>query len=237
MKLKSVKVRATAHRGRSGKHGAYTPKHNDRNFDASRSEHIDHEKSCQNTYWHCYKKTAPHLAFEDAEKRFYNENFAEALEMKNKRYIKSRHKERVKTMDEYRTSERHCPEEIIFQLGAHDQKRPSSRLLWNIIAEFSEWQKSLWYDKRSEARIVPLDMALHLDEPNAADHVHLRQVYIAKNKDGFWEVNQEECLKRIGIERGDQSKERGRYNNRKKTFTQIARNKFIEIAKAHYSQW
>lgn len=76
-------------------------------------------------------------------------------------------------------------------------------------------------------------MALHRDEPDAADHIHLRQVYMVKNKDGFWEANQEETLKRIGIERGDTSKERGRYNNRKKKFTEIARAKFIEIAKSH----
>lgn len=56
---------------------------------------------------------------------------------------------------------------------------------------------------------------------------------MVKNENGFWEVNQEECLRRIGIERGNMDKERGRYNNRKKVFTELARAKFIEIAKAH----
>ena len=34
-------MKATRHNGRSGKHGSYNPKHNDRQFDISHSEHID----------------------------------------------------------------------------------------------------------------------------------------------------------------------------------------------------
>ena len=35
--------RATRHNGRAGKHGVYNPKHNDREFDVTQSEHIDLE--------------------------------------------------------------------------------------------------------------------------------------------------------------------------------------------------
>lgn len=232
MNKQVVKVRATAHRGRTGKHGAYNPKHNDRNFDVRKSDHIDIAKSTKNLYWHCYRQTMPNMTFEDAESKFYEEHFSDALSQKNAHYIKNRHKERVQTMDEYRMSDRYCPEEIIYQLGDASQQRPSSNTLIQIINEFNLWQRSLWYEKRNVVRICILTMALHRDEPNAADHVHIRQVYMVKNKDGYWEVNQEEALKRIGIERGDPSKERGRYNNRKKKFTEIARAKFIEIAKS-----
>lgn len=233
MSNKSIKVRATAHRGRTGKHGAYNPKHNDRNFDVSRSDHIDINKADENVYWHCYQSESPDITFEEVEKKFYTDFFSEALERKNQNYIKNRHKERVQTMDEYRTSERYCPEEVIFQLGTREQERPPSKVLWEIVAEYVQWQKGLWYDKRNKVKIIVLDVSLHRDEPFSADHVHLRQVYMVKNKDGFWEVNQEEALKRIGIERGNLDKERGRYNNRKKVFTEIARSKFIEIAKEH----
>ena len=34
-------MRLTRHNGRSGKNGAYNPKHNDRRFDLENSEHID----------------------------------------------------------------------------------------------------------------------------------------------------------------------------------------------------
>ena len=47
-------MRASRHNGRSGKHGIYDAKHNDRNFDVSNSEHIDAEKTKRNIYWDCY---------------------------------------------------------------------------------------------------------------------------------------------------------------------------------------
>ena len=34
-------MRATRHNGRSGSHGTYNVKHNDRNFDVKNSDHID----------------------------------------------------------------------------------------------------------------------------------------------------------------------------------------------------
>ena len=232
MSKQVVKVRVTAHRGRSGRNGAYNPKHNDRNFDVRKSDHIDMAKSTENMYWHCYRQTIPNMTFEDAESKFYEEYFSDALSQKNARYIKNRHKERIQTMEVYRKSERYCPEEIIYQLGEVSQQRPSSNTLIQIINEYNRWQRSLWYEKRNVVRISVLTMALHRDEPNAADHVHIRQVYMVKNKDGHWEVNQEQALKKMGIELSNPNEEKGRYNNRKKAFTEMARNKFVEIAKS-----
>ena len=37
-------MRVSRHNGRSGKHGVYNPKHNDRRFDVQHSEHIDPER-------------------------------------------------------------------------------------------------------------------------------------------------------------------------------------------------
>lgn len=39
--MSKEKMRASRHNGRSGKHGVYDVKHNDRNFDVANSEHID----------------------------------------------------------------------------------------------------------------------------------------------------------------------------------------------------
>ena len=38
-------MKLTRHNGRAGKNGAYNPKHNDRSFNISNSEHIDEKKS------------------------------------------------------------------------------------------------------------------------------------------------------------------------------------------------
>ena len=54
MKGKMV-MKATRHNGRSGKHGTYDAKHNDRRFDVENSEHIDAERTKFNVYWDCYQ--------------------------------------------------------------------------------------------------------------------------------------------------------------------------------------
>ena len=48
-------LKLTRHNGRSGKHGTYNPRHNDRRFDVENSEHIDAERARQNVYWDCYR--------------------------------------------------------------------------------------------------------------------------------------------------------------------------------------
>ena len=48
-------MKASRHNGRSGKHGVYDVKHNDRDFDVEHSEHIDSERTKQNVYWDCYQ--------------------------------------------------------------------------------------------------------------------------------------------------------------------------------------
>lgn len=47
-------MKLTRHNGRSGKHGTYNPKHNDRSFDLENSEHINAELAKKNVYWDCY---------------------------------------------------------------------------------------------------------------------------------------------------------------------------------------
>ena len=48
-------MKLTRHNGRSGKHGTYNPKHNDRRFDVENSEHIDAQRTRQNIYWDCFR--------------------------------------------------------------------------------------------------------------------------------------------------------------------------------------
>ena len=43
-------MKATRHNGRTGKHGTYDAKHNDRRFDVENSEHIDAERTKFNVY-------------------------------------------------------------------------------------------------------------------------------------------------------------------------------------------
>ena len=74
-------MKLTRHNGRSGKHGTYNPRHNDRRFDVENSEHIDAERARQNVYWDCYRGFTTHefrenpeqpdFSFEEIERMYY----------------------------------------------------------------------------------------------------------------------------------------------------------------------
>ena len=54
LKWRNVYLKLTRHNGRSGTHGTYNPKHNDRSFNLANSEHIDPERVKGNIYWDCF---------------------------------------------------------------------------------------------------------------------------------------------------------------------------------------
>ena len=60
-------LKLTRHNGRSGKHGTYNPRHNDRRFDVENSEHIDAERARLNVYWDCYRGFTTHDFRENSE--------------------------------------------------------------------------------------------------------------------------------------------------------------------------
>ena len=77
-------MRASRHNGRSGKHGVYDVKHNDRNFDVINSEHIDVNRTMQNVYWDCYQGYCLNgviperkMTFSEVEKLYYFEHYGD----------------------------------------------------------------------------------------------------------------------------------------------------------------
>lgn len=219
----SEKMRLTSHNGRAGKNGAYSAKHNDRNFDSS-ADHIDAKKTGSNWTWHRYQKTDPDLTFEDAEKKFYEETFRESLDLKNARHMEKRHPENVKTMDDYRMSTKTCPEETIYQIGNKDLT-VSAAVLKKIVNEQINWEI------RKFPNVRLLDVALHVDE-QGAPHMHKRQVWVA-HENGTCIVGQNKALKEMGIERPDVSKKESRYNNAKMSYTEQCRNHFVELCRKY----
>ena len=83
-------MKMTRHNGRSGKHGTYNPKHNDRRFDIANSDHIDQERAKQNVYWDCYQgfrfptdqadEDQITYSFEQIERAYYHEHYDEYCE-------------------------------------------------------------------------------------------------------------------------------------------------------------
>ena len=112
-------MKATRHNGRSGKHGSYNPKHNDRNFDLEHSEHIDANMAIQNIYWDCYegKRTATtkgnYENFDAIEQRFYKEDYSEFVENQNHRNAMNRYTERNRTIEDIYQNKKTCHRRLL----------------------------------------------------------------------------------------------------------------------------
>ena len=97
-------MKLTRHNGRSGKHGTYNPRHNDRRFDVENSEHIDAQRAKKNVYWDCYRgfttpefrenPEQPDFSFEEIERMYYYEHYSDHVDAQNARNEKTRHTER-----------------------------------------------------------------------------------------------------------------------------------------------
>lgn len=226
--MSKEKMRASRHNGRSGKHGVYDVKHNDRNFDVANSEHIDAERTKLNVYWDCYQgyclngdTSERKMTFTEIEKAYYFEHYGDHVDAQNERNEKAGHAERNRTADDVLKNNKTCPEESILQLGNIDCS-VTPDVLAKVVAEFFEE-----FEKRYGSHVHILDWALHLDE--ATPHVHVRQVYDALNKYGELCPQQEKALEELGFELPDPTKKRSRFNNRKMCFDAECRKLFLDI--------
>lgn len=216
-------MRATIHNGRTGKDGAYNTKHNDRNFNIKNAEHIDPERVKNNRYWNWTGN--PETTFEAAEAAFYEKHIKQHLDAQTARYKAQRHAERAKTMDEYRRSPQTCPEEVILQIGKAGDTIPAD-MMARIIQEQINWEQQTFPGVRV------LDVALHMDE-QGAPHIHERRAWVYTDKDGNLAISQSKSLEQMGVKLPNPNKPRGRFNNRKQTFSRMCREHLLQICKAH----
>lgn len=215
-------MRATIHNGRTSHLGAFTPRHNDRNFNISHAEHIDPERVKDNRYWNW---TGKEITFEAAEVAFYEKHIRQHLDAQNTRYRAQRHAERVKTMDEYRKSPQTCPEEVILQIGKLGDTIPAD-MMARIIQEQINWEQKQF------PGVKVLNVALHMDE-QGAPHIHERRAWVYTDKDGNFAISQNKSLEQMGVELPNPNKPRGRFNNRKQTFSRMCREHLLQICREH----
>lgn len=216
-------MRATIHNGRTGKDGAYNTRHNDRQFDISHAEHIDPERVIDNRYWNWTGN--PETTFEAAEQAFYEKHIQKHLDAQNARYKAQRHAERAKTMDEYRKSPQTCPEEVILQIGKLGDTIPAD-MMARIIQEQINWEQQQF------PGVKVLNVALHMDE-QGAPHIHERRAWVYTDKDGNTAISQNKSLKQMGVELPNPDRPRGRFNNRKQTFSRMCREHLLQICREH----
>lgn len=216
-------MRATICNKRTSHLGAFTPRHNDRNFNISHAEHIDPERVKLNRYWNWTGN--PETTFEDAEAAFYEKHIRKHLDAQNARYKAQRHAERAKTMDEYRRSPQTCPEEVILQIGKRGDTIPAD-MMARIIQEQINWEQQQF------PGVKVLNVALHMDE-QGAPHIHERRAWVYTDKNGNFAISQNKSLEQMGVELPNPNKPRSRFNNRKMTFSRMCREHLLQICREH----
>lgn len=216
-------MRATIHNGRTSNLGAFTPKHNDRNFNINHAEHINPERVKLNRYWNWTGN--PETTFEAAEIDFYEKHISAHLEAQNAKYRAQRHAERAKTMDEYRKSPQTCPEEVIMQIGKMGDTIPAD-MMARIIQEQINWEQKQF------PGVKVLNVALHMDE-QGAPHIHERRAWVYTDRDGNLAISQNKSLEQMGVELPNPNKPRSRFNNRKMTFSRMCREHLLQICREH----
>ena len=220
------KVRATMHNGRGQNSVGFKVRHNDRDFDTTRAEHINQKPERKNRYFiveaNGTVNNQPTISFETHEKRMYAALFSTSLSKQTERHIKGGHSERVRTMDQYRTATRTCPEETLLQLGTREEHADPQV----FIKAVNRWCQLMQAAYGAHWRL--LDGALHFDE--STPHCHIRAVWTAEGKDGL-QVSENKALKALGIQRPDPEQPEGKHNCPKQTFTQQSRELWIAAAR------
>ena len=224
-------MKLTRHNGRSGKHGAYNPKHNDRSFDVENSEHIDVDRTKENIYWDCYqglyragtKDGTQRYSFEEVERLYYMQNYSEHIQAQNDRNEKARHPERNRKVEDLLKNNKTCPEESIYQIGTIEETLSGETLVRIAVDFFKE------IEQKYGEHFHIIDWALHMDE--GTPHIHERHVFDCENQYRELFPQQEKALEKLGFDLPNPEKPAGRNNNRKMVFDSACRALLFDIAK------
>ncbi|MBO4831383.1 MAG: serine/arginine repetitive matrix protein 2 [Oscillospiraceae bacterium] len=228
-------MKMTRHNGRSGKHGTYNPKHNDRRFDIANSEHIDQERAKQNVYWDCYqgfhypedreKENSIVYSFEQIESDYYRDHYTAYCEAQHERNRKTGHSGRDRTPEDLLKDKKTCPEESLIQIGTMEQS-VQPEVLTEVATEFFEE-----FNQRFGEHIHILDWSLHLDE--STPHIHERHVFDCENRYGEIAPQQEKALEALGFDLPNPNQKPGKLNNRKMSFDAACRAMLFNICERH----
>lgn len=220
-------MKATMHNQRGGT----SRRHNDRNFDITAAEHIKPKEGLENIYWNCIDKKIytestkdGMMTFDEAERKFYADRYADTLEVQNQKYRKKGNYDRVRTTDDLLNSPRTCPEETILQAGSVKTGTITPEVLFDVCMDYF---KKL---ERFDSHMHILDFAFHFDEQ--VPHIQYRRCWDYDTPDGL-KLGQEKALEEMGFKIPFEDKKTGRFNNRKIVFDLIARDLWYETLKEH----
>lgn len=170
------------------------------------------------------------MSFDQCNLKYYEETFGTQVEQTNQNCIKSRHKERVITMDEWCKKTMHAPKEQLIQIG-NVENCPDVETSLQCFKEYLNWLND-WNDEHGNPFFI-LNWAMHQDEMGAP-HVHLRRTWPWMDKEtGLTTTDQTKAVLKAGILPPEPTKKIMKKNNPKMTFDKMCREKWISIARSH----
>lgn len=218
-------MRTTTHNARAHKNGqVFSAKHNDRNYDVDHADNIIKDRMSLNQYINYYNDDK--MTFEKVELKFYNDNFSHQLKKINDSYIAGRHKEKVKTMQQWKNLKRYCPEETHFQIGKIEDHVDRNTLI-KVFNTFNK--KMIKWSKENNYPFTVLNIALHCDEE--VPHIQQRRVWHYKDDDGNLCVGQTKALEKTNLTLPDPNKKVSKKNNLKQSFSKVERELWLESCK------
>lgn len=230
--MKKKLDKASVHNGRANSKGvAYNANHNTMELSREHQPHIDPDRIHLNRYIQ-YLDGGTAIAHKGGEGGYdsrkhevdrYKQLYGDGLDARNKRYIASGHRERVKSVRQVYRDPKTAPMETIFQLGKKGSETDEQTRTQVMVGAWGDVLQHL--HQQYGANLIPLDAALHRDE--TADHIHFRYTLGAVDKFGHFMLNQNQALEAMGF-RPDPSKPRGRFNNPLVAFTDEVREAFYQ---------
>ena len=232
--MKKKLDKASVHNGRANSKGvAYNANHNTMELSRSHQPHIDPDRIHLNRYIQ-YLQNGAAIAHKGGEGGYdsrkheidqYKRLYGEGLDARNRRYIASGHRERVKSVRQVYRDPKTAPMETIFQLGKKGAEIDKAKRTQVMAAAWGDVLQHL--HQQYGANLIPLEAALHRDEVN--DHIHFRFTLGARDKFGHMVPNQSAALEAMGFDgRNPETGKKDRYHNPLVAFTDEVRETFYQ---------
>lgn len=232
--MKKKLDKASVHNGRANSKGvAYNANHNTMELSRSHQPHIDPDRIHLNRYIQ-YLQNGAAIAHKGGEGGYdsrkheidqYKRLYGEGLDARNRRYIASGHRERVKSVRQVYRDPKTAPMETIFRLGKKGAEIDKAKRTQVMAAAWGDVLQHL--HQQYGANLIPLDAALHRDEVN--DHIHFRFTLGARDKFGHMVPNQSAALEAMGFDgRNPETGKKDRYHNPLVAFTDEVRETFYQ---------
>jgi len=232
--MKKKLDKASVHNGRANSKGvSYNANHNTLELSRLHQPHIDPDRIHLNRYIQ-YLDGGAAIAHKGGEGGYdsrkhevdrYRQLYGEGLDARNRRYIASGHRERVKSMRQVYRDPKTAPMETIFQLGKHGSETDQQTRTQVMVGAWGDVLQHL--HQQYGANLIPLDASLHREE--ASDHIHFRFTLGARDKFGHFMPNQSKALEAMGFDgRNPETGKKDRYHNPLVAFTDEVRETFYQ---------